>query len=112
MEQPVSAARAEGMVQAMELELQALTSPVIDVPLPQEGHDPRLIVVGDVHGQLQDVLHIFDANGPPSEEVTYLFNGDIVDRGRYAVEIWLLLIAFKLKWPRNVHILRGNHEND
>lgn len=112
LEQPVSAARAEGMVHAMELELQALTSPVIDVPLPQEGHDPRLIVIGDVHGQLQDVLHIFSTNGPPSEEVTYLFNGDIVDRGRYAVEIWLLLIAFKLTWPRSVHILRGNHEND
>ncbi|CAE6915719.1 ppt1 [Symbiodinium natans] len=80
--------------------------------LRREGSDPRLVVVGDTHGQLQDVLHILEENGPPSEEVAYLFNGDIVDRGRHAVEIWMLIIAYKLAFPRSVFVLRGNHEND
>lgn len=111
-EPPVSAERAEDMVIAMEGELQALKSPVLDVSLPQVGDDRRLVVVGDLHGQLQDILHVFEEHGPPSEEVAYVFNGDIVDRGRYAVEIWLLVIAFKLSHPQSVFVLRGNHEND
>jgi len=111
-EPPVSAERAEDMVTAMEEELQVLQSPVVDVSLPQEGTDRRLVLVGDLHGQLQDVLHIFEEHGLPSDEVAYVFNGDIVDRGHYAVEIWLLVIAFKLSHPQNVFVLRGNHEND
>lgn len=110
-EPPVSAERAEDMVVAMETELQALHSPVLDIHLPEAG-EGRLVVVGDLHGQLQDVLHIFEEHGPPSEEVAYVFNGDIVDRGRHAVEIWLLLIAFKMSHPQSVFVLRGNHEND
>ena len=41
----------------------------------------------------------------------YLFNGDIADRGRSAVEIFLLLFAFKLNCPGSVIINRGNHES-
>ena len=48
--------------------------------------------------------------GPPSAERTYLFNGDIADRGDKAVEIMLLLAAYKLVWPQSVVINRGNHE--
>lgn len=86
--------------------------PVIDLSLPTEGLDPRLIIVGDTHGQLQDVLHILHTQGPPSESCIYLINGDISDRGPNAVEIWLLVLAFKLRLPNQVHILRGNHENE
>lgn len=103
---------AHGLLLAMEEQLSRLTSSVLDVKIPEVGQDPRLVLVGDVHGQLTDVLRILEENGEPSPEVTYLFNGDIVDRGRYAVEIWLLLIAFKIAYPNSVHILRGNHENE
>lgn len=41
----------------------------------------------------------------------YLFNGDIADRGRYAVEIFMMLFAFKLQCPSSVIINRGNHES-
>ena len=40
-----------------------------------------------------------------------MFNGDIADRGRSAVEIFLLLFAFKLNCPGSVIINRGNHES-
>lgn len=45
------------------------------------------------------------------KNVRYLFNGDIADRGRYAVEIFLILFAFKLAEPSSVIINRGNHES-
>ncbi|CAK9045988.1 Serine/threonine-protein phosphatase 7 inactive homolog [Durusdinium trenchii] len=76
---------AEDMVVAMETELQALHSPVLDIHLPEAG-EGRLVVVGDLHGQLQDVLHIFEEHGPPSEEVAYVFNGDIVGRAGEALQ--------------------------
>lgn len=41
----------------------------------------------------------------------YIFNGDIADRGTSAVEIFLLLFAFKLHCPESVIINRGNHES-
>lgn len=73
--------------------------------------DGRLVVVGDTHGQLEDVLWIFFKHGLPSAKNQYLFNGDIVDRGGHALEILLLLFALKRDNPEAVHILRGNHED-
>jgi len=76
--------------------------------IPQKG---RLVVVGDTHGQLEDVLWMFFKYGPPSPSNQYLFNGDIVDRGGHALEILLLLLCIKRDNMDSVHILRGNHED-
>jgi hypothetical protein len=70
-----------------------------------------LTVIGDVHGQFYDVLHIFELNGLPSPTNRYLFNGDIVDRGHWGSEILFTLIAFKMLYPDSVHINAGNHED-
>ena len=50
--------------------------------------DSQLIIVGDTHGQLGDVLWIFFKYGWPSKQNRYLFNGDIVDRrsARFVME--------------------------
>mmetsp|Transcript_4632 Transcript_4632/g.10796 ORF Transcript_4632/g.10796 Transcript_4632/m.10796 type:complete len:876 (-) Transcript_4632:249-2876(-) len=71
----------------------------------------RQIIVGDTHGQLEDVLWIFFKYGLPSATNRYLFNGDIVDRGGHALEILLLLFAFKRDVPESLEIHRGNHED-
>ena len=70
-----------------------------------------MMIVGDTHGQLADVLWIFAEYGLPSKENAYLFNGDVADRGSYAVEIYALLFCFMLKEPGSVYLSRGNHEN-
>ena len=72
----------------------------------------KLIVVGDLHGQLQDLLTIFIENGFPGPTgPQYLFNGDLVDRGEMGVELVTLVLAYKIVYPDCVHINRGNHES-
>lgn len=70
----------------------------------------KFTVVGDIHGQFFDLLNIFKINQLPSEENPYLFNGDIVDRGSFSIECILLLLSFKLLYPKHFFISRGNHE--
>ena len=47
--------------------------------------------------------------GYPPEQ-SFLFLGDYVDRGRLSIETICLLLAFKVRHPQRVHLLRGNHE--
>jgi len=74
--------------------------------------DARLLVIGDTHGQLEDVFWMFFKYGPPSSKNVYLFDGDIVDRGGHALEILLIIFALKRDCPSSVHVLRGNHEDE
>eukprot|EP01088_Endostelium_zonatum_P014272 TRINITY_DN305_c0_g2_i1.p1 TRINITY_DN305_c0_g2~~TRINITY_DN305_c0_g2_i1.p1 ORF type:complete len:311 (-),score=35.52 TRINITY_DN305_c0_g2_i1:107-1039(-) len=67
-------------------------------------------VVGDVHGQFYDVLELFRIGGRPPD-TNYLFLGDYVDRGYYSVETMSLLVCLKLRYPKRINILRGNHES-
>ncbi|KAI1496014.1 Metallo-dependent phosphatase-like protein [Biscogniauxia marginata] len=71
--------------------------------------DAPVKIVGDVHGQYTDLIRMFEMCGfPPSSN--FLFLGDYVDRGKQSLETILLLLCYKLKYPENFFLLRGNHE--
>ena len=74
-------------------------------------HNGKVVVFGDTHGQLADFLLVLQRHGPPGERVTYLINGDIADRGDNSLEIFVIILLYKLLYPDRVFVNRGNHEN-
>jgi diadenosine tetraphosphatase ApaH/serine/threonine PP2A family protein phosphatase len=75
-------------------------------------------VFGDLHGQFHDLLLFFRKFGCPSHRhggdidlCEYVFIGDFVDRGAYSCEVMVLLLALKVRYPKRIWLLRGNHED-
>jgi diadenosine tetraphosphatase ApaH/serine/threonine PP2A family protein phosphatase len=63
-------------------------------------------------------MNFFIKWGCPSEGLNgdiisndYLFLGDYVDRGNMSLETICLLMALKVKYPDQIHLIRGNHED-
>lgn len=70
----------------------------------------KTVIVGDLHGNIDDLLHILYKNGSPNKNLKYLFLGDYVDRGDNSIETILYLLCLKVRYPDYVYLLRGNHE--
>ena len=66
-------------------------------------------IFGDVHGQFYDLVSELDKVDSP-ETANWVFLGDYVDRGSYGPEVVCYLIAMKLRYPKSIVLLRGNHE--
>jgi diadenosine tetraphosphatase ApaH/serine/threonine PP2A family protein phosphatase len=77
-------------------------------------------IFGDIHGQYADLMRFFDLYGSPTDKkkeggdlegFDYLFLGDFVDRGSHSLETICLLMSLKCKFPNQIHLIRGNHED-
>jgi protein phosphatase len=66
-------------------------------------------VIGDIHGQILDLFRILNKFGFPGS-ASYLFLGDLVDRGEFSIECLVCVFLMKVIWPDRVWVIRGNHE--
>ena len=58
------------------------------VPQITSRQHKKLIVVGNLNGQLADLLTIWQKHGLPHPEGTqYLFNGGVVNHGEHGMEV-------------------------
>jgi serine/threonine-protein phosphatase with EF-hand domain len=72
----------------------------------------KVTVVGDLHGQLTDLLFILDSCGLPNENNKFIFNGDFVDRGHSGFEVvFLIFLLYVVYGPTIIGLNRGNHED-
>ena len=74
-----------------------------------QSDERQFSVIGDLHGNIDILLRIFDRLGYPPR-TSYIFLGDYVDRGSHSCEVLVLLYALKVLYPDNIFLLRGNHE--
>jgi hypothetical protein len=78
------------------------------------------ILHGDLHGdiislitQLDDLYHAgkMDNSFKLAPNVNVAFLGDYVDRGNYGSEVWYTLMRLANANPKQVILIRGNHED-
>jgi protein phosphatase len=77
---------------------------VLTIPFPVN-------VIGDLHGNLFDLLRYLHEIGPPPA-ACYVFLGDIIDRGAFSTETVIVILLLKVLYPSHIWLLRGNHEFD
>ena len=61
-----------------------------------------IVIVGDIHGQVFDLINLLDLFDEPGTRHKYIFNGDFVDRGQWGTEVLFILLGrWKLLSSRN-----------
>ncbi len=76
----------------------------------------KAIFVGDTHGDSKSTLAIlkqtnFEKRIKEKSDLKIVFLGDYADRGEADVENLFLIMSLKKKYPSNIVLLRGNHED-
>lgn len=93
-------------------EIQEICEKVIEVLIKESNLvdvSTPVLVCGNIHGQIFDLVEIFKKEGDPSKQ-KYIFLGDYVDRGEHSTECIFLLLIYKILYPYNIFLVRGYHE--
>jgi len=105
----------EGTVQLLAKERGRVGNLRIEGRLAYAPPKGELTVVGDLHGDLESLVHVLGDSGFVEEtdenEDSYLvFLGDYGDRGFSSPEVYYIILKLKELFPENVVLMRGNHE--
>lgn len=73
------------------------------------------VIIGDIHGDLESLVHILDDSNfieqvQERKDIFLIFLGDYGDRGPQSAEVYYVVLKLKSQFPRNVILMRGNHE--
>lgn len=73
------------------------------------------LVVGDLHGDFESLIHILKESEilrrmQTASDQFAVFLGDYGDRGPLSVEVYHTILKLKLNFPRQIVLMRGNHE--
>lgn len=73
------------------------------------------IVVGDIHGDLESLMHVLQNSGfiektRRDKDSLLIFLGDYGDRGSHSPEVYHVVLKLKKTFPQKVVLMRGNHE--
>jgi len=71
----------------------------------------RVIVVGDIHGEFDNLQKVMNAIGDINEDDLLIFLGDYIDRGYESYDVLNYLKSFKNDYENNSVFLKGNHED-
>ena len=66
-------------------------------------------MVGDLHGDYPSLLGLLKICNPAKDCLIFL--GDYADRGSYGVEVIETVSDLAIEYPKNVFLLKGNHED-
>lgn len=82
------------------------------VEVPPQG---EAFVVGDLHGDLESLVHILNDSHfltkiKKNNNIFLIFLGDYGDRGVKSPEVYYIIMKLKLLFPEQVILMRGNHE--
>ena len=82
------------------------------VSLKPEG---EALVIGDLHGDLTSLEVIFAMSSffeklAADTRTNVVFLGDYGDRGSQSAELYYAVLRLKLAYPKQIFLLRGNHE--
>jgi serine/threonine protein phosphatase 1 len=76
------------------------------------GNFERIIAIGDIHGclnLLKELVEDIIKFNPATDKLIVL--GDTIDRGLNSKRVVLYLQSLKQKYPNNIILLKGNHED-
>lgn len=73
------------------------------------------LVVGDLHGDLESLIQILQESKflqkmSQNADSVMIFLGDYGDRGEYPAEVYYTVLKLKLLCPKQIVLMRGNHE--
>jgi protein phosphatase len=73
------------------------------------------LIIGDLHGDIESCFNILKQSGflkkmSKRRDALLIFLGDYGDRGEYSKEVYYIVLKLKILFPKQVILMRGNHE--